>query len=466
VACAPQAGAGIVVDTALRRGVSGGGGDVDEGAPFATCMRVLRRTFLAHSLTGAVLAPLAPALLASRARAQAAPRAKNLVVFFAPNGTVHHRLRPRGTPQSFTVDDTSILAPLERARGAWRPFDDISFLDEVDLRCRAGNHEGGQAAMLTGDGVVGDVGGGASLDQFLGRTLFGDARFPSLVLGVQTSAWGAQQQTRVSYESPGVFAAVEDDPRAAFRRLFGDSAGGDVDTARRRRQSVIDLVKDRVDAAKVRVGRDEQQKLEQHLSALRTLEARLAPVDLGSCTAPAAPTALAPNDNDAFPDIAVVQRQLGVLALACGLSRVVVLQHSHTVSPTAFSWLGVPDQHHTLSHADDGNIAGLDAFVACEQWYLDRFIDVVDDLRTRPSPHGDGTLLDDTVVVYVKELGDSRLHDQVSVPFFVAGGGVRGGQWHQLAHQPHNRLLVSIAQQLGADVESYGSAGGAFTEVF
>ncbi len=425
-----------------------------------------RRSFLARSLAGAVLAPLMPTFGARPARAQGAPRAKNLVIFFAPNGTVHHRLRPRGTPQSCSVDETSIMAPLERARGAWRPFDDISFLDELDLRCRAGNHEGGQAAMLTGDGVADDVGGGASLDQFLGRTLFANARFPSLVLGVQTSAWGAQQQTRIAYESPGVFAAVEDDPRAAFRRLFGDSSGGDIDTARRRRQSVIDLVKDRVDAASARVSAAEKRKLDHHLSALRTLERRLAPIDLGSCTAPSPPAAVAPNDNDAFPDIAVVQRQLGVLALACGLSRVVVLQHSHTVSPTAFSWLGVPDQHHSLSHADDANVAGLDAFVACEQWYLDRYIDVVEDLRSRPSPHSEGSLLDDTVVVYVKELGDSRLHDQVSVPFFVAGGGVRGGQWHRLAHQPHNRLLVSLAQQLGADVESYGSAGGALTEVF
>jgi hypothetical protein len=364
------------------------------------------------------------------------------------------------------IDDASILAPLQRTRGAWRPLDDISFLDELDLRCRAGNHEGGQAAMLTGDGGLDDVGGGASIDQHLARTLFGDARFPALVLGVQTSAWGAQLQTRISYEAPGTFTAVEDDPRAVFRRLFGDALGVDVDRVRRRRQSVIDLVRTRIAATQTRVGASEQRKLDQHLTALRTLELRLAPADLASCTTPSPPTTNAPDDNDAFADVAVAQRQLGVLALACGLSRVVVLQHSHTVSPTAFTWLGVPEQHHSLSHADDGNVAGLDAFVACEQWYMERFIDVVEDLRARPSPHGPGSLLDDTLVVYVKELGDSRLHDQVSVPFFIAGGGVRGGQWHQLGHQPHNRLLVSIAQQLGADIDSYGSAGGALSEVF
>ena len=424
-----------------------------------------RRDFIATSLAAAALAPLAPTLWSRGARAQAGPLAKNLLIFYAPNGTVHHRLRPTGTPQSFTVADNSILKPLDTRRGSWRPFDDVSFLDELDLATRAGNHEGGQAAMLTGDGGAADPGGGRSLDQFLAQTLFADARFPSLVLGVQTSAWGAQQQTRISYESAGVFTAVEDDPRAVFRRLFGDLTGGDAVKIRRRRQSVIDLVKARVDDAKRRVGAEEKRKLDQHLTALRTMELRLAPLDLGSCGQPTAPTTNSPNDNDSFPTVADAQRELAVLSLACGLSRVAVLQHSHTVSPVAFSWIGVADQHHSLSHADNGNTAGLDAFIACEQWYMDRYVDVLEDLRSRPSPHGGGTLLDDTVCVYVKELGDSRLHDQVSVPFYVAGGGFRGGRWIKCGGQKHNRLLVSMARQLGSDVEAYGTGGGELTEL-
>jgi len=426
-----------------------------------------RRDFVARGLAGAVLAPLAPSLLTARsARAQSrAAKAKNLLIFYAPNGTVHHRLRPQGTPSSFTVAESSIIAGLDRRRGSWRPFDDVSFLDELDLASRAGNHEGGQASMLTGDGGAADPGEGRSLDQYLAQTLFADARFPSLVLGVQTSAWGAQGQTRISYESAGTFTAVEDDPRAVFRRLFGDIAGGDVDKNRRRRQSVIDLVKGRVDDAKRRVGAEERRKLDQHLTSLRTMELRLAPVDLGTCEQPTAPTTNAPNDNDSFPFVADAQRELAVLSLACGLSRVAVLQHSHTVSPAAFSWLGIADQHHSLSHADDGNLQSLDAFIACEQWYIDRYVDVIEDLRSRPSPHGEGTLLDDTVVVYTKELGDSRLHDQVSVPFFVAGGGFRGGRWLKCGHQKHNRLLVSIAQQLGSDLEAYGTSGGALSEL-
>ena len=44
----------------------------------------------------------------------------------------------------------------------------------------------------------------------------------SLEFGVQTSAWGGNVQTRMSYGGPGLYVPPDDSPKSAFERMFGD----------------------------------------------------------------------------------------------------------------------------------------------------------------------------------------------------------------------------------------------------
>ena len=285
-------------------------------------------------------------------------------------------------------------------------------------------------------------------------------RHQRLELAAQTSAWGGSTQTRMVYAGPGRIVAPEDDPRAVYRRLFGDAAGSDAgpERLRQRRRSVLDLVRGAVADLARRVGAEEKQKLDRHLEALRAVERGLEPPALsGSCEQPGAPEAFNPQANDSFPRVAALQSELAALALACGLTRVVTLRLSHTVSPTTFSWLGVSEQHHSLSHADDGNTAAVNAFVACERWFMERFAELVLRLANTPVAGG-GTLLDETVLIYAKELGDGRLHDQRSVPFLVAGGGFRGGRYLKCGQQHHTQLWVSVCRQLGLPIERFGAS--------
>ena len=87
-----------------------------------------------------------------------------------------------------------------------------------------------------------------------------------------------------------------------------------------------------------------------------------------------------------------------------------------------FGWLGIGEGHHSLSHIDDGNAAGIAQFVQAERWYAEQFSYLLDSLKATPDPEG-GTLFDSTLVVWCKELGDGRLHDCKSVPWVLAGGG-------------------------------------------
>jgi hypothetical protein len=375
-----------------------------------------------------------------------------LLVFFSPNGTIPRRWRPVASTDTLGFDFASdgILAPLEAHRKDLLVVDGLHFHN-------ADNHEGGMAAMLTNGGGLDSPTAGASLDQVIARAVGGQSRFASLELGVQTSAWGGSRQTRMSYEKAGAWMTPDDDPRRVFERIYGVGTG-DAATLRRRRMSLIDLNRNELVDLHARLGRAEQTKLERHLQALRTLEQGLTPTS--TCEAPAPPRAVSAYDNAQFPDVLAQQIELAAEALGCGVTRVVTLQCAHTIAPTVMSWLGIGEQHHSLSHCDDGNVAGVEDFVATERFYAERFGALLDALRSRPDPDHPGTdrtLLDATLVVWSKELGDSRLHVCKDVPFVLAGGGLSTGRWLKVSQPtPHSRLLVAIANRFGLPLDTFG----------
>jgi hypothetical protein len=138
------------------------------------------------------------------------------------------------------------------------------------------------------------------------------------------------------------------------------------------------------------------------------------------------------------------------------MTRVASVQFSHTVSPTVPSWLGISEGHHSLSHSDDNNLEGIAQFVTAERWFAEQFSYLLDKLAETPDPAG-GYLLDRTLVVWAKELGDSRLHDCKSVPFVLTGGGhFKTGRYLDFGGASHTKLLVSICQAMGLSTQVFG----------
>ena len=391
--------------------------------------------------------------LAGRAWASGGTSAKRLVIFFTPNGTIHNHWRPLGSGADFTLAPGSILEPLAAHQGQ------LAILDGIDFYGTS-NHEGGMSHMLTGGGSVADVGGGASVDQFVAKQIGTGLPFPSLELGVQTSAWGGNVQTRMCYTAPGAYAPPEDDPAKVYTRLMekvsGEPSAGpspkDV-----RRQRILDVVSEELNVLRGQAGASEQLKLDQHIDAIHQLEVSL--TSKGMCGSIDAPEAVSPYDNASFPLITRAQTDLLVTSLACGMTRVASLQLSHTVGPPVFSWLGISEGHHSLSHTDDGNAAGIEHFVAAERWFAEEFAWLLTRLKQTEDLEFGGTLLDNTLVVWAQELGDGRLHECKSVPFVLAGatGVLAGGQYLDFGGAPHQKLLVTICQMLGVDTPLFGN---------
>ena len=362
----------------------------------------LRRRSLLQGLgIGLVAAPFINLLSAPRTRA-AGPAGRRLIVFFSPNGTIPQHWNPEGSETDFSFPAGSILEPLTEIQDKLIVVEGLDFFG-------ADNHEGGMRAMLTASGGAGDESGGMSIDQFVASKIGADSRFASLEFGVQTSAWGAGIQTRMSYSAPDVMVSPDDDPAHVYSRLFGDFMGGDeaATKLRTRRQRVVDLLVDEASALRTRLGAEERPKLDAHLEALAKVEKGLA--GGAGCAPPVAPDALATGDNANFPAITTSQIDMMVTALACDMTRVASLQCSHTVSPTVPTWLDIADGHHSLSHIDDSNVAGVQQFVQAERWFAEQFKYLVQKLADTDEADGTGKMLDNSVVVWAKEMGDSRV---------------------------------------------------------
>jgi len=414
---------------------------------------VRRRHFLQLAGAGLIAAPFL-SLLRSR-RVRAADTAKRLVVFFSPNGVVHSHWRPSGSGADFSFPAGSILEPLAPHQDKLLVMDGLNFF-------QADNHEGGMEAMLTCKGGADSVGGGASIDQFIANQIDSQTKFKSLELGIQTSAWGGGTQTRMCYSGPGQFVTPDDDPLSVYDRLFGDLVGGEDEAAklRMRRQRVVDLLKDETKALRSELGSEERPKLDAHLDALASIEQKLQTG--GSCgEPPMTPEIGNPMVDTSIPAVTQAQLDLAVTGLACGLTKVVTIQLSHTVSPSVFSWVdGVNEGHHALSHIDDSNAAGVAQFAACERWSAEQFAYLLASLDALPEPEGEGTMLDNTVVLWAKEMGDSRAHVCTDVPFVLAGAGgcFKLGQYLSFEGEPHNKLMVSLCHAMGLSNDSFGEA--------
>jgi hypothetical protein len=304
---------------------------------------------------------------------------------------------------------------------------------------------------------------GRSVDQMIASHIGTQDRFSSLEFGILTDPWGASIQTRMCYSGPEQWLHPDANPQSMYRRMFGAVSTDEqaLEQIRLRRQSVIDLVRGEIGDLQQRLGAIERQKLERHLESIRSMERGLFPDQNGTCARPTPPGRIGVNDFSSVPQITRSQIDLAVTALACEMTHVTTVQLSHTVSPVVFSWVGNTSGHHTLSHAADNNTDHLDQLLVAEQWCASQFAYAIEKMKDTPSADGEGTLFDETLCIWVKELGDSRLHICEDVPFVIAGsanGHFRTGRYLHNNGESHSHLLVSLCQAFGLEIETFGDA--------
>ena len=303
------------------------------------------------------------------------------------------------------------------------------------------------------DGASPTSAGGISLDQVIAKRWAGTTPYDSLQLGVSGDTQTIQTHF---WKGVGQPLPPENNPAAMFDRLFQDLVGSDpaVIAARRsRRESVLSAVKRQFDAVRTKVSSEDRTKLDIHLASVESIEQSLSLGSLGDeCVAPTADL----TDTTTPGDSAAMIEML-TMALACDLTRVSSLTFGDYQD-----WPWLPDLEfglgwHDAVHAGPGELHSDNdvALTATYRWYNEQIASLLAALDA--IPEGDGTLLDNTLVVVGNVFSTGFNHDYTDKAYVLAGGGAGliGGMHHDLSGAYNGDLFTAILGALGID-EDFG----------
>ncbi|MCB9636329.1 MAG: DUF1552 domain-containing protein [Sandaracinus sp.] len=457
-------------------------------------MKFDRRRFLTALGVGAGSLYL-PSLFGrgSRSAAQPAAAPKRLAFFITPHGMVPPQWQMRD-PASLTRDHEIDLRSLAESEFSpiFRPLhplrDKLLILDNLTMatsiaesgRVRNGvGHDGnehhlGQAHLLTSTWAVQRpgstaIGGGRSLDQEIAAAVAVPGRLASRVYGVN-------HQHPYNFVAPNEPAPRESDPAAAFRDLMGllpsgptePSAPTREDRLRAARGSALDLAAGEFARISPRLSGVDRDKLERHQALIRDLELSFGGGTVGGGISCDPSVTLSGDTVTRFA-------QLTALAFSCDITRVATFVVPHLTN-TDFGAPGHLNMHQDIAHNSTEDAGGYSAEMAgymadYNRTYATqfaRFCQVLDSV-----PEGDGTLLDNTTVVWCTELSTGT-HWRDRLPRVLAGGN--GGHFRTgryVYYAPTNlepfswgrpvqvgpaesHLHVSLMQSMGLERDSFG----------
>ena len=165
------------------------------------------------------------------------------------------------------------------------------------------------------------------------------------------------------------------------------------------------------------------------------------------------------NDNDNIPKTSKMQIELLVNSFQNDMARVATLQYTNSVGQAKMRWLGIEQGHHELSHDPDLNEGSQEKLTKINTWLCEQMALLAKRLSETKEPGGDGSLLDNTLIVWTNELGKGNSHTLDNIPFVLVGnaGDVKMGRSLKFEKAAHNRLWVAIANAMGHDISTFGN---------
>jgi hypothetical protein len=388
-------------------------------------------------------------------------RKQRMVVMFSPNGTIPPQFWPDEEGEKFTLKQC--VTPLE-------PFKkQTMFLHGVcdKIRGDGDGHMRGIGCLLTGIELFpGNIQGGSdtpagwasgiSIDQEIKNKLQKDdatrTRFGSLEFGVMVPDH-ADTWTRLAYAGPNKPITPIDDPYQMFGKLYGKVKNSEL------LSSVLDEVQGDLKKVSGAVSSEDRHLLDEHATFVREMEQQLR-ADAAAKAGHQVPE-IDPGvrrDNDHMPHLSKMQIDLMVNSFVNDFARVATLQYTNSVGGARMRWLDIDEGHHSLSHEPDSNEKALNKLIKINHWFCEQLAYLAKRLSETPEPGGQGSLLDNTLIVWTNELGKGNSHTPDNIPFVFVGGGLdfKMGRSMKFPKVAHNRLLLSLAHGFGHNITKFG----------
>jgi hypothetical protein len=256
---------------------------------------------------------------------------------------------------------------------------------------------------------------------------------------------------------------MEFNPRAVFEKLFGDSGSTDRaarEARLRQHKSILDSVNDKLATLRQSLGPQDQAKVNEYAESVRDVERRIQraeeqrDLDLPAMDMPQGVPPV-------FEDHLALMLDLQVLAFQSDLTRVISFMISKEQSARPYPQIGVPEAHHPLSHHGDQPelVARMSKI---NRYHTELFANYL--ARLRATPDGDGSLLDNTTILYGSGISNSNRHSGDNLPILLVGGGagrLKGGRHIAYTGAPSMaNLLVTLMDKMDVPVERLGGSTG------
>jgi hypothetical protein len=396
-------------------------------------------------------------------------------VMAADRATTPRRLllvgRPLGYHASFlfpekpglAYEPTRYLAHLEPVRGGFTVVSGISHPGHSHHHSEPGLFTGVEWERIAHPDR--ELRNSVSLDQFVAERINAETRYRNLVLG--KSNWPT------SWTAKGTAVPPEDRPTAAFKALFLDGAPGEVAAEMRRIRhgySILDRVREEAKTLGLDLGADDRRRIDLLFSSIRDAEHALGRSESWAASPKPKVNLPTPTRDPSMQEVAERERlwfDIVRLAFATDSTRVILLSFGEVGTPKVPADVNpeLVGNHHDSSHhgLDEGKIAKLATIEDIEMHEFGRFLESM-----RATGEGEGTLLDHTVVVSASNLGNASSHSSQNLPVIVAGGGLKHVghlAFDRTKNQRLSNLFVRVAQQVGIDVDSFGTSDGMVSEI-
>ncbi len=436
-----------------------------------------RRTFLRGAAGAAIGLPfldaMRPAFGAAARSSGAAPI--RMAFTYVPNGIIMNNWTPATDGAGFEL--TPILEPIAAYKNKSLLMTGLSQVNGRALGDGPGDHARAASTFLTGvhprKTAGADIKVGISADQVAAQAIGAKTRFSSLELGIEhgrivgncDSGYSCAYSNSISWRTESLPNPPEVNPRLVFERLFGNadfSEPADVRARReRQRKSILDYVREDAASLQGNLGSSDRRKLDEYLTSVREIEKRIQMAEK-SATQTVQPDFEKPNGIPVeFTDHVRLMFDLMVVAFQTDATRVATFMMGREGSNQTYRSIGVPDAHHGISH-HKGDAEKIEKLAKINRHHMEQYAYFLS--RLASIKEGDGTLLDNCMLVYGSGLADGNRHTHHDLPLLFTGSGqgaFRTGRHIKYASEtPLTNLFLAMLDRMGVKSETLGDSKG------
>ena len=439
---------------------------------YITGKALSRRTVLRGMGTAAIALPF----LDSMTPALAAPTKSpvRLAFLYVPNGIMMRDWNPATEYEGKFQEFPRALKPLEDYREDMLQLGNLTHNSGRALLDGAGDHGRCSGSYLTGIQVKKttiDIKASISCDQIIANKIGGQTRFPSLELGMDDarqagdcdSGYSCAYTNNLAWRSETQPLPPTLDPRVFFERLFGDGAILSPEERARQakdRQSILDFVTADTKKLETSLGPTDKRKLDEYLSSIREVERQLekAEKDNQQINPGMDKPYGVPAD---FAEHFKLLTDMMVIAFQSDMTRVMTFLVTREGTSRAYREIGIPDGHHPCTH-HQGKPDLIEKVSQINEYHTKQLAGWL--AKMKATKEGDGSLLDNSMIIYGAGLSDGNRHLHEDLPTLLIGKGggyLKSGRRIVYRREtPMCNLHLTLMDRMGVPVENFGDASG------